>query len=151
MEQLLNPVEKVGSFHSHKTLATDVVKGRHQKNQDCKALEVVCHGCGTKGHFEKVCLKSKCSANSLEVPQASTSPTRAGELLYFDDQGQPVFSTQMVSVLHLNKHLIKFPIDLDYAAGTEWNIPPVLLTALSVPGGVPRPYYSKQTPGLTQT
>ena len=36
-------------------------KGRHQKNQDCKALDTVCRGCGTKGHFEKVCLKSKCS------------------------------------------------------------------------------------------
>ena len=24
MEQVLNPVERVGSFHSHKTLATDV-------------------------------------------------------------------------------------------------------------------------------
>ena len=41
---------------------------------------------------------------------------RAGEPLYFDDQGQPVFNTHMVSVLHLNtnKHLIKFPISLDY-------------------------------------
>ena len=32
----------------------------------------------------------------------------AGEPLYFNDQGQPIF-THMVSVLHLNKHLIKFP------------------------------------------
>ena len=26
-------------------------KGRHQKVQDCKALDIVCRGCGKKGHF----------------------------------------------------------------------------------------------------
>ena len=88
-------------------------KGRHQKTQDCKALDAVCRGCGKKGHFEKVCLKAKCSTHSLEVPQASTSSAGAGEPLYFDDDGQPIF-THMVSVLHANKHLIKFPIALDY-------------------------------------
>ena len=88
-------------------------KGRHQNPQDCKALDAMCRGCGKKGHFEKVCLK-KCSTHSLEVPQASTSTAGAGasEPLYFDD-GQPVF-THMVSVPHANKHLIKFPISLDY-------------------------------------
>ena len=82
-------------------------KGRHQKVQDCKALDVVCRGCGKEGHFKKVCLK-KCSTHSLEVPQASTSTAGAGasEPLYFDDEGQPVFA-HMVSVPHANKHLIK--------------------------------------------
>ena len=84
------------------------------KESECKALEAVCQGCNKKGHFEKVCLSAKCSTHSLEVPQASTSATGAGEPLYFDDQGQPVFNTHMVSVLHSNKHLIKFPIALDY-------------------------------------
>ena len=89
-------------------------KGRHQKVQDCKAVDATCRGCGKKGHFEKVCLK-KHSTNSLEVPQASTSTpgAGAGEPLYFDDGGQPVY-TYMVSVPHVNKHLIKFPIALDY-------------------------------------
>ena len=77
----------------------------------------MCRGCGKKGHFEKVCLKAKCSTHSLEVPQASTSSAGAGagagEPLYFDDDGQPIF-THMVSVPHANKHLIKFPISLDY-------------------------------------
>ena len=90
-------------------------KGRHQKVQDCKAVDAVCRGCGKKGHFEKVCLKKR-STHSLEVPQASTSTAGAGagasELLYFNDEGQPVY-TYMVSVLHANKHLIKFPISLD--------------------------------------
>ena len=89
-------------------------KGRHQNTQDCKALDVMCRSCGKKGHFEKVYLK-KCSTHSLEVPQASASSAGAGdgEPLYFDDAGQPVF-THMVSVPHANKHLIKFPISLDY-------------------------------------
>ena len=39
---------------------------------------------------------------------------RASEPLYFDDEGQPVY-TYMVSVPHVNKHLIKFPIALDYS------------------------------------
>ena len=90
-------------------------KIRHQKTQDCKALHMVCRGCGKKGHFEKVCLKAECSTHSLKVPQASTSSAGAGasEPLYFDDDGQPIF-THMVSVPHANKHLIKFPIALDY-------------------------------------
>ena len=29
-------------------------KGKHQKTQDCKALDAVCRGCGKKGHFESV-------------------------------------------------------------------------------------------------
>ena len=102
-------------------------KGRHQKTQDCKALDAVCRGCGKKGHFEKVCLKAKHSTHSLEVPQASTSSVGAGasEPLYFDDDGQPIFA-HMVSVLHGNKHLIRFPISLDYETlrsrgSRRWN------------------------------
>ena len=74
----------------------------------------MCRGCGKKGHFEKVCLK-KHSTHSLEVPQASTSTggAGAGEFLYFNDEGQPVY-TYMVSVPHVNKHLIKFLIALDH-------------------------------------
>ena len=90
-------------------------RGKHPKTQDCKALDTVCRGCGKKGHFEKVCLKAKHSTHSLEVPQASTSSAGegTGEPLHFDNDGQPIF-THMVSVLHANKHLIKFPIALDY-------------------------------------
>ena len=85
----------------------------------------MCRGCGKKGHFKKVCLKAKHSTHSLEVPQASTSSAEASEPLYFEDDGQPIF-THMVSVLHANKHLIKFPIALDYMTlrhrgHSEWN------------------------------
>ena len=80
---------------------------------------MMCRGCG-KGHFEKVCLK-KHSTHSLEVPQASTSSAGAGagEPLYFDDEGQSIFA-HIVSVLHANKHLIKFPIALDYTTLRSW-------------------------------
>ena len=86
-------------------------KGRHQKVQDCKDLDAVCRGCGKKGHFEKACLKGKHSTHSLDVQEASNQST--GEPLYFNNDGHPVY-THMVSVLHTNKHLIKFLIDLDY-------------------------------------
>ena len=72
-------------------------KGRHQKAQDCKAVEATCRGCGKKGHYEKVCLKGKCSTHSLEVPQANSAGAGASEPLYFNDEGQPVY-TYMVSV-----------------------------------------------------
>ena len=114
MEQVLNPVEKGKKLPFPQDTCYRCGKGRHQKVQDCKALDAVCRGCGKKGHFEKVCLK-KCSTHSLEVPQASTSTAGAGagKPLYFDDDGKPVY-TYMVSVPHVNKHLIKFPISLDY-------------------------------------
>ena len=86
-------------------------KCRYQKDQDCKAAEAVCRGCGTKEHFEKVCMKGKCSTQSVDVPQASKSST--GEPLYFDDQGQLIYA-HMVSVQDSKKHLIKFPISLDF-------------------------------------
>ena len=87
-------------------------KGRYQKAHDCKAVDTTCRGCGKKGHYEKVCLQGKCSTHSLETPQANSAGARASEPLYFNDEGQPVY-TYMVSVPHVNKHLIKFPVALD--------------------------------------
>ena len=49
----------------------------------------------------------------LRFHRLSTSSAGPGEPLYFDDDVQPIF-THMVSVPHANKHLIKFPISLDY-------------------------------------
>ena len=75
-------------------------------------MEAMCRGCGKKGHYEKVCLKGKCSTHSLEVPQTNSAGAGASEPLYFNDEGQPIY-TYMVSVPHVNKHLIKFPVALD--------------------------------------
>ena len=106
-----NPVEKAKSLHFLRTPATDVGKEDTKKHRTAKlwmqhAEDVV--------RNEKVCLKGKCSTHSLEAPQASTSSAGAGagEPLYFNDEGQPVY-TYMVSVPHVNKHLIKFPIALE--------------------------------------
>ena len=107
-----------GKFNKRPPLLPDTCyrceKGRHQKAQDCKAVDATCRGCEKKGHYEKVCLKGKCSAHSLETPQANSAGAGAGEPLYFNDEGQPVY-TYMVSVSHanVNKHLIKFLVALE--------------------------------------
>ena len=48
-----------------------------------------------KGHFEKVCMKAKCSRHLVYVTQASSSST--GESSYYNENGDPVFA-HMVSV-----------------------------------------------------
>ena len=61
-----------GKFNKRPPLLPDTCyrcgKGRHQKAQDCKAVDATCRGCGKKGHYEKVCLKGKHYAHSLETP-----------------------------------------------------------------------------------
>ena len=147
MEQVLNLVEKVRSFHSHNTCYR-CGKNRHQKTQDCQALDAVCRGCGKKGHFKKVCLK-KHSTHSLEVSQASTSSAGAGtsEPLYFDNDEQPVFA-HVVSVPHANKHLIKFPIALDHTALRSWignSTTPPQMVLLKVDTGADVNLMNRQT------
>ena len=125
-----------GKFNKRPPLLPDTCyrcgKGRHQKAQDCKAVDATCRGCGKKGHYEKVCLQGKCSAHSLKTPQANSAG--AGDPLYFNDEGQPVY-TYMVSVPHanVNKHLIKFPVALEPTTlkGNNMDSPQstVLLTA----------------------
>ena len=94
-----------GKFNKRPPLLPDTCyrcgKGRHQKAQDCKAVDATYRGCGKKGHYEKVCLKGKCSAHSLETPQANSAGAGAGEPLYFNDEEQPVY-TYMISVPHAN-------------------------------------------------
>ena len=96
-------------------LPTDIClrcgKGRHQKGQPCKAVEAVCKNCETKGHYEKVCMKK--STHLMNVPGTSTD----SELNYFNEHGNPVNSpTHMVHVKEINrkKHLIQFPINIDF-------------------------------------
>ena len=82
------------------------------KGPDCKAVEAMCRGCGKEGHYEKVCLKGKSSTHSLEVPQANSAGAGASEPLYFNDEGQPIY-TYMVSVPHANKYIINFPVAVE--------------------------------------
>ena len=114
MEQVLNLVEKVRSFHSHKTLATDVAKTDTRKPRTVKlwmrCAEVV---------EKRDTLRKSVSRNvpHIHLRFHKLPPVLqgagAGEPLYFDDNGQPIFA-HMVSVPHANKHLIKFPIALYY-------------------------------------
>ena len=57
----------------------------HQKKKHCKALDATCRGCGTKGHYEKVCMKK--SAHLVGVPDSTSS----SDTEYFDEHGQPVY------------------------------------------------------------
>ena len=96
LETLLNMVERVRKFH------TDICwicgKGRHQKGQECKALEAVCRNCY---------MKAKHSTYSVDIPGTSNNST--GEPSYYNEHRDLIYP-HMVNV-HDNKHkhLIQFP------------------------------------------
>ena len=86
-------------------------KGRHQKGQPCKALEEVCRNCSIKGHYEKVCMKGKCSTHLVNVPGTSNSSTSDQD--YYSEHGDPVYA-HMVNVQDSkHKYLIQFPISTE--------------------------------------
>ena len=111
-----NPVEKAKSLHFLQTPATDVGKADTKKHRTAKLWMQHAEDVERKDTLRRFASRGKCSTHSLEAPQASTSSAGAGasEPLYFNDEGQPVY-TYMVSVPHVNKHLIKFPIALEHA------------------------------------
>ena len=86
-------------------------KGRHQKGQPCKALDAVCRSCSIKGHYEKVCMKGKCSTHLVNVPEASNSSTSDPD--YYNEHGDPVYA-HMVNVQdNKHKHWIQFLISTE--------------------------------------
>ena len=85
--------------------------GDTKRHRTARLWMLLAEGVDRKGHYEKVCLQGKCSAHSLKT-QANSAGAGASEPLYFNNEGQPVY-TYMVSVPHANKHLIKFPVALD--------------------------------------
>ena len=104
-------------------------KSRHQKGQPCKAAEAICRGCGTKGHYKKVCLKM--SAHLVGVPDSSSN----SDPEYLDEHGEPVYAhAHMVHAMELNKkkHLIQFLISVNLEKVrklVEGPCPTVLLKA----------------------
>ena len=96
----------------HLTPATDVGREDTKRHRTARLWMLLAEGVAGKD-IEKACLQGKCSAHSLET-QANSAGAGASEPLYFNDEGQPVY-TYMVSVPHanMNKHLIKFPVALD--------------------------------------
>ena len=100
---------------SRLTPATDVGRGNIARHRTAKLWMLLAEGVAKRGHYEKVCLQGKWSAHSLETPQMTLAGAGASEPLYFNDEGQPVY-TYMVSVPHANKHLIRFPIAIEPTA-----------------------------------
>ena len=85
-------------------------KSQHQKGQPCKAMEAVCRSCGTKEHYEKVCMRK--STHLVGVPSSSSD----SDPDYFDEFGEPVYvQTHLVHAkeIHKKKHLIEFPISVN--------------------------------------
>ena len=76
-------------------------KGRYQKGQPCKAVEAICRNCGTKGHYEKVCMKK--STHLVNIPGASTTSTGSADYQpdYFNKHGDPVYA-HMVHAKEIN-------------------------------------------------
>ena len=95
----------------------------------CKAVEAVCRSCGTKGHYEKVCMKK--STHLVGVPGTSTN----SDPDYFNEHGEPVYAhAHMVhaKVINKKKHLIQFPISVNLEKvrkPVEGPCPTVLLKA----------------------
>ena len=99
----------------HLTPATDVGKGDTKRHRTARLWTLLAEGVERKDIMKKFPYKEKCSAHSLETPKANSAGAGASEPLYFNDEGQPVY-TYMVSVPHANKHLIKFPVALEPTA-----------------------------------
>ena len=114
-------------------LPTDICwrcgKSLHQKGQPCRATEAVFRSCGTKGHYEKVCMRK--STHLAGVPSSSSD----SDPDYFDEFGEPVYvQTHLVHTkeIHKKKHLIQFPISVNLEKVrklAEGPCPTVLLKA----------------------
>ena len=66
--------------------------------------------CGTKGHYEKVCMKK--SAHLVDVSDSSND----SEPLYYDELGEPVYAQMyavQVNARNRNQHLIQLPISVN--------------------------------------
>ena len=94
------------------TPATDVGRGNIARHRTARLWMLLAEGVAKRDITKKVwLLQGKHSAHSLETPQMSWARVwgaGASEPLYYNDEGQPVY-TYMVSVPHANKHLIRFP------------------------------------------
>ena len=81
-----NQLEKVGRFHYLMIYVGGVKNLDTRKVNHVRPTKAVCRGCGTKGHYEKVCLKK--STHLVDVPGSSTN----SDPDYFDEHGEPVYT-----------------------------------------------------------
>ena len=92
-------------------------------------MEAVCRSCGTKGHYEKVCIQK--STHLVGVPGTSTNSDPDN----FDKHGEPVYAHALMvhtKVIHKKKHLIQFLIGVNLEKVrklVEGPCPTVLLKA----------------------
>ena len=105
----------------HLTPATDVERGDTTRHRTARLWTLLAEGVERKDIMRKFAYRGKHSAHSLETPQATSAGAGASEPLYFNDEGQPVY-TYMVSVPHANKHLIRFPVTIEpMALRKKWH------------------------------
>ena len=97
LKTLENLLEKAGKFHYQMTSVGDVEKADTRKVNLVRQVEAICRNCGTKGHYEKVCMKK--STHLVNVPRTSTD----SEPDYFNEHGDPVYAhAHMVHVKEIN-------------------------------------------------
>ena len=98
----------------HLTPATDVERGDTKSHRTARLWTLLAEGVAGKDIMRRFAFKGNALSHSLKT-QANSAGARASEPLYFNDEGQPVY-TYMVSVPHANKHLIKI-------SRLHWNQP----------------------------
>ena len=107
------PVENsTKDLYCHQTPATDVGKADTKRHRTAKLWMQHAEDVVRKDIMRKFASRENALHTLWTVPQANSAGAGASEPLYFSDEGQPVY-TYMVSVPHVNKHLIKFPIALE--------------------------------------
>ena len=111
--------------------------------KECKAQDVICNGCGIKGHFKKCCKKSgnfpKDSSNRQKQSSSSTDPGRMNiasavpqlEADFFDEKGFLKEYTPPVQQQQYQQTSSMFALR---------KIPITSLTPSSVSESVPDPY-----------
>ena len=105
-----------GKFNKRPPLLPDTCyrcgKGRHQKAQDCKAVDTTCRGCGKKGHYEKVFLKEN-ALHTLWRPHRPILQGLVNPYISMMRDNQCTLIWSVFPMLTVNKHLIKFPVALE--------------------------------------
>ena len=93
------------------TPATDVGKEDTKRHRTAKLWKQCAEDVERKDIMKRFASRGN-APHTLEVPQANSAGAGAGEPLYFNDEGEPIY-TYMVSIPHVNRHLIKFPVALE--------------------------------------
>ena len=100
---------------SHLTPATNVGKGNITRHRTARLWTLLAEGVARKDIMKRFA----CRVNALHTlwrhHRQLWQGAAASEPLYFNNEGKPVY-TYMVSVPHVNKHLIRFPIAIEPTA-----------------------------------